>query len=168
MLKNQKTGDDLDVDQFFIRFSHVAGAIALHNINPHLYTEQQCSDFDGKNLKAGRGLKEAFHSRKIGEPGRYLISLDENPLSYLTALADTLQDWDRHSFRRLSFGEDSGDPLSSSEVIIDFDENDKLNVRPLTKEAGKKYESMTEADGMDQYLKDWSKYVTIHPYETDS
>ncbi len=166
MLTGRQTRDHLNVEQFFVRFSHVAGAIALHNINPHLYMQSQCEAFDKRNKRLGSGLKKAFYSEPKNKVGRYIISLDENPLSYLTALADTLQDWDRHSFRRLSFGEDSGDPLSSSEVIIDFGDNDKINVRPLTRQAGEKYESMTEAEAMDQYLKDWRTYVIIHNAET--
>ena len=166
MLMGTKIRDDLDVKQFFIRFSHVAGAIALHNVNPRLYMEQQCKTFDKKNKKTGNGLARAFDERRIGKRGRYIISLDENPLSYLTALADTLQDWDRHSFRRVSFGEESGDPLSSSEVIIDFGDNGQINVRPLTDGAGEKYASMTKREAMDQYLMDWRKYVTIHTTET--
>ena len=161
MLERPKTKADLAVQQFFIRFSHVAGAIALHNITPHLYMREQCRAFDKRNKKRKNGLERAFYGAPRNKPGRYTISLNDNPLSYLTALADTLQDWDRHSFRRLSFEEDLGDPLSSSEIIIDLDGNG-INVRPLTDQAKEKYGSMTNPEAMDQYLKDWRKYVTIH------
>src|SRR4030095_9572690 len=43
ILNKQETKDSVKSEQFFIRFSHVAGAIALHNISPHLYTQEQCT-----------------------------------------------------------------------------------------------------------------------------
>jgi len=160
-LEKPVTKASLTAKQFFIRFSHVAGAIALHNISPQLYTREQCAKFDAER---GTAMEKAFY-QPIGERERYIIGLDENPLSYLTALADTLQDWDRHSFRRLAFDQESGDPLSTSDVIIDCDENDKINVRPLTRPAREKYGSLAKPEAMDQYLKDWRTHVTIHTGE---
>jgi hypothetical protein len=168
LLDHPNTKAHLGVKQFFIRFSHVAGAIALHNINPRLYMQKQCRAFDAKNKKPRTGLEKAFYTKPTRAPGRYIISLRENPLAYLTALADTLQDWDRHSFRRISFGEDSGDPLSSSEVVIDFSEDQKINVKPLTREAREKYLSLKEPEAMDQYLLNWRQYVKIGDEKTDS
>lgn len=157
-LLKQKSKGHLDVTQFFIRFSHVAGAIALHNIWPRLYTKEQCQDFDKTDKRVGASIAEAFYTEPSDAPGRYLISLDENPLSYLTALADTIQDWDRHSFRRLSFTDDS-DPLTSSELTINFKEN-RIQVRPLTTAAKNKYGKLTEPNSMGHLFK-WEDYLKI-------
>jgi hypothetical protein len=166
VLRSPTIQNHLEAEEFFIRFSHVAGAIALHNINPRLYTQEQCREFDTGKDKDGNArksrLEQSFYAKEVGDEGRYVISLDENPLSYLTALADTLQDWDRHSFRRIGFGEESGDPLSSSEVVIKFSEDEqKIHVRPLTQEASDKYRKLTVSDGMDQYLLHWKRFLKI-------
>ena len=158
-LLRQSTREHLDVTQFFIRFSHVAGAIALHNIWPHLYTKEQCENFDKTDKREGGSIAEAFYTEPDDAPGRYLISLDENPLSYLTSLADTLQDWDRHSFRRLSFTDDA-DPLTSSELTVGFKEDRRIHVRPLTSAAKKKYAKLTEPSSMNHLFK-WQDYLKI-------
>src|ERR1700687_318163 len=46
VFNDENTKTQLGVQQFYVRFSHVAGAIALHNIYPKLYSQQQCHDFD--------------------------------------------------------------------------------------------------------------------------
>lgn len=158
-LLRPSTREHLDVTQFFIRFSHVAGAIALHNIWPTLYTKEQCENFDKSDKREGESIAEAFHPEPPDDSGRYLISFDENPLSYLTALADTLQDWDRHSFRRLSFTDDA-DPLTSSELTIGFKEDSRIHVTPLTEGAKKKYAKLTEPSSMN-HLYRWKDYLKI-------
>lgn len=148
-------------EQFYVRFAHVAGAIALHNIYPALYSKDQCHAFDVKHNKDGSGLEKAFHPApaQIGES--YAISMEESPLAYLTSLADALQDWDRHSFRRAAFDEedDQRDPLSSSEVTIGFGENSRLRVTPLTKAARERYARILR--DLNLYLLDCNQYVTI-------
>ena len=158
LLRRKKTSERLNADEFFIRFSHVAGAIALHNISPGMYRQDQCAQFDASSKRSGEGIEKAFYPAGTSSPG-YIISLDENPLSYLTALADTLQDWDRHSFRRLWFDDDS-DPLTSSEVTIAFNQNGKLLVKPLTEAARKKYQKIFSKKGM-CHLQDWNKYIEV-------
>ncbi len=158
VISKQKAKAQLNAEQFFIRFSHVAGAIALHNIWPSLYRREQCAEFDTTPKRTGEGIEQAFYPDPSSGSERYLISLDENPLSYLTALADTLQDWDRHSFRRLSFTDDS-DPLTSSELTMDFEES-KINVRPLTEAARQKYTKLTAPNSLG-HLSNWEHYLKI-------
>jgi len=163
ILHDENTRRHLDEGQFFTRFSHVAGAIALHNIYPHLYTKDQCKAFDADQMVPLK-LQDAFHSGPVGKGGRFAITLDENPLAYLTRVADALQDWDRHSFRRLAFAEDSGDPLSSSEVVIKCkeekigDENRcRIHVLALTKNARKRYKDLR----LEESLLDCENYLAI-------
>lgn len=158
ILSNEKTKTHVGEEQFYIRFSHVAGAIALHNIYPHMYTKEQCQSFDAEH--AGAGLETAFHAEQPTDKGRYAISIEKNPLAYLTALADVLQDWDRHSFGRPTFAEVSGEPLSSSEVVIRFLDN-KIHVTALSQRARERYGALTGKKGLDQYLLDWRSYLTI-------
>ncbi|MEK6334701.1 MAG: hypothetical protein AABM67_07120 [Acidobacteriota bacterium] len=159
ILREKKTMNHLNPDQFFVRFSHVAGAIALHNISPRLYRQDQCAKFDASDKRTGEGIAKAFYPEPTNTSAGYAISLDENPLSYLTALADTLQDWDRHSFRRLSFTEDA-DPLTSSELTIDVAEDNKILVSPLTEAAKDKYKKLMSPKSMGHLL-GWENYLKV-------
>lgn len=150
MLGDHSVKEHLEDEQFYVRFSHVAGAIALHNVYPQMYPPEQCRAF---------GLEEAFYTEPLAAEGRYAINLEENPLAYLTALADALQDWDRHSFRRPTFSDNPKEPISSSEVVIDVQDGGMIRVRPLTKQAKKRYEDM--AGNLGQYMADWNSYVSV-------
>jgi hypothetical protein len=150
MLGDAGTRAHLEDDQFYVRFSHVAGAIALHNVYPHLYAPEQCREF---------GLEELFYTGPLSADGRYALNVEENPLAYLTALADALQDWDRHSFRRPTFADDPKEPISSPEVVINVQDGETISVKPLTVEAKKRYEDMAGYAG--QYMADWGKYVSL-------
>ena len=91
---------------------------------------------------------------------KYAISVDENPLAYLTSLADSLQDWDRHSFRRAEFDEDEQrDPLSSSEVTMGFGQDSRLRVTPLTPLARERYRKIFK--DINCFLLDFRKYVAL-------
>lgn len=159
LMKRKTTSDDL-MERLHIRFSHVAGAIALHNIYPGLYTQEQCREFDTKKKDGSpKVLERAFYPPSDAKDG-YGISLDENPLAYLTALADVLQDWDRHSFRRTPYERDDKTPISSSEVLINC-ENDKIVVTPLSELASKRY--MINMEGMREFILNCDAHVKLSP-----
>ena len=162
LLNDAKMGDRLNAAHFFVRFSHVAGAIALHNVSPRMYRREQCQDFDAKHNRTGERLEDAFHTEPLGAAGRYAIGLEENPLAYLTTLADMLQDWDRHSFRRISFGETSRDPLASSEVVIDFNQEHRIRVTPLSTTARDRYVDLTGSKGFGDYLLKWQEHLVLN------
>jgi hypothetical protein len=151
---------DMEAEKrFYIRFSHVAGAIALHNIYPGLYTQKQCRDFDQKRKrKEDKLLGRAFYPSNPKAKDRYLISPDENPMAYLTALADVLQDWDRHSFRRVPYEQDDTTPISASEVMINCD-RDKIVVTPLSRSARSRYRKHLK--GVKDYLLKTNAYVQL-------
>lgn len=167
VLGDAKTRERLEPAHFYIRFSHVAGAIALHNVSPRMYTREQCVEFDRRPDKHEVSIESSFYTEPLGTAGRYAIGLDENPMAYLTTLADMLQDWDRHSFRRISFGENSGDPLASSEVIIKFNERNKIHVIPLSHDARFKYKELTGTKGFGDFLLDWDKYLELEEGGTE-
>jgi hypothetical protein len=162
VLNDAKMGDRLNAAHFFVRFSHVAGAIALHNVSPRMYKREQCQDFDAEYNETGEKLEDAFYTEPLGAEGRYAIGLEENPLAYLTTLADMLQDWDRHSFRRISFGENSRDPLASSEVVIDFNHDHKIRVTPLSNAARGRYVDLTGSKGFGDYLLKWQGHLELN------
>lgn len=128
VLLDEATESHLLASRFFVRFAHVAGAIALHNVYPKLYDEQTCRD---------RGLHELFYSDE-NDPRHFRITL-QTPLAYLMAFADGLQDWDRHSFRPPSVADVTDDvPLSSHEILLAYDAG-KLKGVGLTPEAKKRF-----------------------------
>jgi len=150
-------------ERFYIRFSHVAGAIALHNIYPHLYSKSQCHAFDATRKKAeDRLLERAFYPKDSKSKDRYAISLVKNPMAYLTALADVLQDWDRHSFRKTPYEQDDKTPIASSEVIINCAPH-RIIVTPLSAHARKRY--VNHLRGMGDYMLKCSSYVQVAPLE---
>ena len=158
-LMGEKVQDDLSDQRFYIRFAHVAGAIALHNIYPGLHLQPQCHDFDAENkLRGRRSLEHAFYIAAPGGKDRYGISLKENPLAYLTALADVLQDWDRHSFRKTPYEQDDKTPISSSEVLINC-AHDKMTVTPLSELASRRY--VTNLQGMRDYILNCDEHVRL-------
>lgn len=144
-------------ERFHIRFSHVAGAIALHNIYPKLYTKEQCREFDRE-----RGndtlLERSFHPEDPNSEDSYTITPDKNPLAYLTALADVLQDWDRHSFRRTPYAPDDKTPIASAEVMIKCDRNG-IVVTPLSDPARNRY--CKHLKGIKEYMLNTDSYVRI-------
>lgn len=159
LLMQESKTDTEALERFHIRFSHVAGAIALHNIYPGLYTQKQCSDFDRKGKrKEDKLLGRAFYPKNPRAKDRYAISPDENPMAYLTAMADVLQDWDRHSFRRVPYEQDDKTPISSSEVMINC-EPDKIVVTPLSTSARRRYRNHLK--GVKDYLLESNSYVQL-------
>jgi len=144
-------------ERFHIRFSHVAGAIALHNIYPKLYTKEECCEFD-QERRNGALLERAFHPEDSDSEDRYAIAPDKNPLAYLTALADVLQDWDRHSFRRTPYAPDDKTPIASAEVMIKCDRN-RIIITPLSEPARKRYSK--NLNGINDYLLDTDSYVRL-------
>jgi hypothetical protein len=106
-------------------------------------------------------LEKAFYTEPLGVEGRYALGLDDNPLAYLTTLADMLQDWDRHSFGRIKFGEDTRDPLAASEVVIKFSPRNRLQVIPLSRGARERYKELTGPDGFGIFMPGWEKYVEL-------
>ena len=147
-------------ERFHIRFSHVAGAIALHNVYPKLYTQKDCAAFDAKKRrKDDRLLKSAFYPSNPRSKDRYFISPEENPMAYLTALADVLQDWDRHSFRRAPYEQDEKTPIAASEVTINCARN-KIVVTPLSASAKARYRG--HLGGIKDYLMKTSAIVQLN------
>ena len=135
----EEAPDSETQERLRIRFSHVAGAIALHNVYPTMYTEKACAAFDAKKRrKEDRRLKAAFYPTNPRSKDRYFISPDENPMAYLTALADVLQDWDRHSFRKTPYKEGDKTPIAASEVMLKCDRN-QIIVTPLSETARTRY-----------------------------
>lgn len=134
-------------DAKYVRFEHAAGAIALHNIYPRLYSEKTCSDY---------GLANLFYP-KTGTD-RFAIRPAE-ALAYLLALTDGLQDWDRHSFRKPNFHVDrNSEPLAAPEVLI-VASNSGLDVAGLTPEAQARYtRRFTE---MAETLADLGQFVHV-------
>lgn len=132
-LKNEKelaavvgdpsTEEQLQPARFWVRFAHAAGAIALHNIYPSMHDEKTCTDH------GLAGLAKSF------------TITTETPLAYLLAMADGLQDWDRHSFRPPSAA-DKADrpPLCAHEVLFKY-EAEKLRAVGLTKNGKTRYAS---------------------------
>jgi hypothetical protein len=108
------TDDQMKPGQFWVRFAHAAGAIALHNIYPSMYDAKTTSDPRLANLP------------------KFKISM-ETPLAYLLAMTDALQDWDRHSFRPPTLADKADDvPLSAYEVLL-VHNGEKLRAAGLTK-----------------------------------
>lgn len=166
LVMGERSEDDLSDKRFYIRFAHVAGAIALHNVYPGLHAQTQCHDFDAENkLKGRKSLEHAFHTAAPDAEDRYGISLKENPLAYLTALADVLQDWDRHSFRKTPYEQDDKTPISSSEVLIKCT-RDKISVTPLSDLASRRYQ--TNIKGMQDYILKCDDHVCILPFKRSS
>lgn len=146
-------------ERFHIRFSHVAGAIALHNIYPRLYTQKHCRVFDReRKRKEDKLLERAFYPKDPRSKDRYAISPDENPMAYLTAIADVLQDWDRHSFRRTPYEQDDKTPIASSEVMISCKSN-KIIVTPLSTSARRRYRNHLK--GVKDYVLKSNSYVQL-------
>jgi hypothetical protein len=148
LLRQDKTRQHLEEAQFYVRFAHVAAASALHNICPGLYSEEQCREF---------GLDRVFYPRETRSFG---ITMQTNPLSYLTALVDVLQDWDRHSFRAPAFQSGVGQPIAASEILIEVPaDRDIVDVVPLSREAALRYRShLTE---LREILVDVDTYVHL-------
>ena len=156
-LQNEATDKEAQ-ERFHIRFSHVAGAIALHNIYPKLYTKKDCSAFDArKKRKEDRLLVSSFHGNSNSKD-RYAISPDQNPMAYLTALADVIQDWDRHSFRKTPYVQDEKTPIAAAEVMIKCEEN-KIVVTPLSASARARYSNHLK--GIKDYLLKTNSYVRL-------
>ena len=134
LLRKEETDKDLQASRFFVRFAHAAGAIALHNVYPTLYDAKTHSSY---------GLQGAFGSDQ-NDPGHFRLTL-KTPLAYLMALADGLQDWDRHSFRPPSVADTTDDtPLSSHEILLAYDAG-KLKGVGLSPQARNRFrERLTE------------------------
>jgi hypothetical protein len=166
LLMEERASGDVLKERFHIRFSHVAGAIALHNIYPHLYTQTQCQEFDVRKPDGSpRLLESAFYPASPDAKNRYALSLEQNPLAYLTALADVLQDWDRHSFRKTPYERDDKTPISSGEVLINC-EPDRIIVTPLSELASKRY--VNNMEGMREYILDCDSHVKLSPLKGPS
>lgn len=140
---------DLDSARFFVRFAHAAGAIALHNVYPTLHGEKAARD---------HGLEELFHSEQTN-PRHFHIALD-TPLAFLLAIADGLQDWDRHSFRSPSIADRKPKtPLSAHEILLAYDQN-RLAVLGLNSPARKRcLERLTEMKVTLRSLDDFVVYA---------
>ncbi len=147
VLPDSRTRERLTCDEFYLRFAHVAGPIALHNIYPHLYPEDVCRN---------HGLANAFYGDKATQ---FAISPEASPLAYLTMLVDVLQDWDRHSFRRPRVGWHKDEPLAGGEVRIEVTD-EKVCVVPLSEAAAVRYKRHLEQD-LDATLIDWRTYVEL-------
>jgi hypothetical protein len=149
MLMSEATEKHLEEKQFYVRFAHVAAASALHNIYPKQYTPEQCRAF---------GLGDAFYDAP--EEKRFKLSLEDNALSYLAALVDALQDWDRHSFRAPAFADkkDRKHPIAAAEVLIEARDG-RIHIVPLSKNAAERYGKQVKQ--MQETLADCDKYVML-------
>ena len=132
---------------FFVRFEHVAGAIALHNVYPKLYSKITCAKYN---------LAKLFYAT---DPTKQFMMQPGQALSYLLALTDGLQDWDRHSFRKPNFDVDQdSDPLAAPEVLM-VATNKGVTVVGLSPAARERYDKrFTE---MAETLADLDSYVKV-------
>jgi len=119
----------LDDVRFFTRFEHVAGAIALHNIYPRLYSTTTCANY---------GLDRFFYP--VDDKDRFAMAPSNVAFAYLMALTDALQDWDRHSFRppRFAHAKKKSEPITAAEVLLHVGE-DGINIQPLSEAAESSY-----------------------------
>jgi hypothetical protein len=128
LLSTESARDHLEPSRFWVRFNHVAGAIALHNIFPKLY---------GSGVAEKYHLHDAFYG--TAPASRYTIGLQEIPLAFLTAVTDTLQEWDRHTFRRPLFVKSDQQPLAAGEVYLGSSDDGRLLIRPLSERSKERY-----------------------------
>jgi hypothetical protein len=131
----------------YARFDHVAGAIALHNIYPKLYSQATCKAY---------GLEELFYT---GAPDQRFGIAPADAMAWLLAFTDGLQDWDRHSFRRPNFkATPDAEPLAAPEILL-VANDDGVTAVGLTEAARTRYAKRKEE--MAETLTDLDDYFRV-------
>jgi hypothetical protein len=106
-------------------------AVALHNV-------QQSTSFPGWKGK---------------------LSLTEDPLAYLGILVDILQDWDRHSMRRIPAIESDRRIINSNDVTIGKNPDGRISIRYGCRDQSAAERQRKTENDLDAALADWNRIV---------
>ncbi|MSP27766.1 MAG: hypothetical protein EXR80_04840 [Methylococcales bacterium] len=100
-----------DPNFWFNQVLWATASSAIHSIVQKLEYRKQCEK----------------HMKESGKNPLYLrISLEDDPLNFLGILVDILQEWDRYKVTNRGEAAFSGnDPLQSTQVKLDYDDNSK-------------------------------------------
>jgi hypothetical protein len=97
-------------------------------------------------------------------PAKTKLAITDDPLAYLGILVDVLQEWDRHSARRVSMIERGLRRINSSDVSIGVDPGGVIRIRYGCRDGTARSRQRKMIKDLDSALADWRKLAAISFY----